>query len=111
MGVPTSLDDARTVAFCGSFRFRDRMAEVARQLAARGIECLVPTPVADARQGLMGCFDRIDRADAVMLIDPEGYVGGSVAADLGYAFARGKPIFALEMPVDDALAVLVSGLA
>ncbi len=104
-----SLDGAQIVAFCGSFKFRSEMDEVAGRFAARGVECLVPTPVADARAGVMGCFDRIDRADAVVLIDPGGYVGRSVAADLGYAFARGKPIFALEAPEDEALAVLVAG--
>lgn len=104
-----SLYDARKVAFCGSFRFRRTMDEAAERLKGRGLECLVPTPVDDPRAGVMGCFDRIDRADAVLLIDPEGYVGRSVAADLGYAFARAKPIYALENPVDPALAVLVSG--
>ena len=105
-----SLYDAERVAFCGSFRFRDTMKEAAVALAARGIECLVPTPVDDPRTGVMGCFDRIDRADAVLLIDPEGYVGRSVAADLGYAFAREKSIYALETPVDPALSVLISGV-
>ena len=103
-----SLYDARRVAFCGSFRFRDTMKRAAIALASHGIECLVPTPVDDPRTGVMGCFDRIDRSDAVLLIDPEGYVGRSVAADLGYAFARNKPIYALETPEDPALAVLVT---
>lgn len=103
-----SLYEARSVAFCGSFRFRDTMKQAAVALAARGIVCLVPTPVDNTRTGVMGCFDRIDRADAVLLIDPEGYVGRSVAADLGYAFARNKLIYALETPVDPALAVLIT---
>jgi len=103
-----SLYDARKVAFCGSFKFRETMKHAAVELAGRGIECLLPTPVDDPRAGVMGCFDRIDRGDAVLLIDPQGYVGRSVAADLGYAFARGKPIYALEIPEDPALAVLVT---
>jgi len=86
------------------------MLSAARELEAAGIECLTPTPVSDPREGVLGCFDRIDRADLVLLIDPGGYVGRSVAADLGYAFARGTPILAIETPEDPALAVLVAGI-
>ncbi len=50
--------------------------------------------------GILGCLDKIDRTDIIYVVNPQGYVGKSVAVDLGYAYAKNKPIYVME-PVDD----------
>jgi nucleoside 2-deoxyribosyltransferase len=53
----------------------------------------------DAR-GILSCLEKIDWADAVYVVDPDGYVGKSVSVDIGYAYARNKPIYAMHT-IDD----------
>lgn len=43
---------------------------------------------------------KIDDADVVYVVDPEGYVGKSVSVDIGYAYAKNKSIYVM-YPVDD----------
>jgi len=51
-------------------------------------------------RGILGCLEKIDRADVVYVVNPDGYVGKSVSLDLGYAYARSKPIYVMH-PIDD----------
>ena len=41
------------------------------------------------------------------MVNPEGYVGTSVSVDIGYAYARNKPIIAMCPPTDTSLRELV----
>jgi len=54
---------------------------------------------ADAR-GIVGCLEKIDKADIVYVINPNGYIGRSVSVDIGYAFAKGKEIYTMHQ-IDD----------
>lgn len=51
-------------------------------------------------RGIQGCLNRIDDADVVYVVNPEGYVGKSACIDIGYARAKNKPTYVL-YPVDD----------
>ena len=51
-------------------------------------------------QGILGCLKKIDDADVVYIVNPEGYVGKSVSVDIGYAYAKNKSIYVMH-PVDD----------
>jgi nucleoside 2-deoxyribosyltransferase len=51
-------------------------------------------------RGILGCLEKIDKADVVYVVNPHGYVGRSVCIDIGYAYAKGKPIYSM-YPVDD----------
>jgi hypothetical protein len=42
----------------------------------------------------------IEASDFVWLVAPEGYIGQSAAMEIGYAVAKGTPVFASEVPVD-----------
>ena len=42
----------------------------------------------------------IEASDFVWLVAPEGYVGQSAAMEIGYAVAKGTPVFASEVPID-----------
>jgi nucleoside 2-deoxyribosyltransferase len=46
-------------------------------------------------RGILGCLGKIDEADVVYVVNPEGYVGKSVCVDIGYAYARSKPIYVM----------------
>jgi hypothetical protein len=67
-------------------------------LKSLGFDCSMAEQVSP--RGVAACFDRIDQCDALFVFNPEGYVGESVAADIGYAWAKGKPLLALE-PIED----------
>jgi hypothetical protein len=48
-------------------------------------------------------LDAIQKADALYVCNPEGYLGASSILELGWANALGKPIFSSEQAADGAL--------
>jgi hypothetical protein len=56
------------------------------------------------------CFDKIDKADVVYVVNPNGYVGNSVSADMGYAYAKNKPIYSSNPLSDLPLTDLTMGV-
>jgi hypothetical protein len=83
---------------CGSFRFTCEMEELERELNKENIEYQMSKKM-DSR-GILGCLKKIDDSDIVYVINPEGYIGKSVSVDIGYAYAKNKPIYVM-YPVDD----------
>jgi hypothetical protein len=83
---------------CGSFRFVREMKKTERKLKEGGI-CVQMSKMVEG-EGILGCLRRIDEADVVYVINPGGYVGKSVSVDIGYAYAKGKEVYAM-FPVDD----------
>jgi hypothetical protein len=64
----------------------------------------------DTYEATMRCFSKIDGCDIVYLVDDEGYVGKSGLVDTGYAYSKGKELYALE-PIDDpAVTSLLKGV-
>lgn len=51
-------------------------------------------------RGILGCLKKVDDAEIVYVVNPQGYIGKSVSFDLGYAYAKNKSIFVMN-PVDD----------
>ena len=116
----------KKVCLIGSFRFYREMLEVKEILESSGLKCFAPVPskwrdpndpskflanlppeeelIKDAYQAVLTCFKKIDDCDLIYIINKGGYVGKNTLIDIGYAFARNKPIYALE-PIDD-LAVM-----
>jgi len=64
---------------------------------------------ANAR-GIVGCLEKIDKADIVYIVNPDGYIGRSVSVDIGYAFAKGKDIYAMYRIDDPPVMNLVKGV-
>jgi len=83
---------------CGSFRFMHEIEELEGKLKEENIEYRI-SKKKDSR-GILGCLKKIDEADVVYVVNPKGYVGRSVCVDIGYAYAKNKPIYVLH-PVDD----------
>ncbi len=84
--------EAKVICICASFRFAQQMNETRKALESRGAKCLMPSKDADVSRGVQSCFRRIDAAGAVLVVNPGGYIGTSVLLDIGYAWAKQKPI-------------------
>jgi hypothetical protein len=92
------LSVTKKLYVCGSFKFLREIEELERKLRRENIVYII-SKRSDVR-GIRGCLEKIDRADMVYVVNPGGYVGRSVSVDIGYAYARGKPIYA-EHAMDD----------
>jgi nucleoside 2-deoxyribosyltransferase len=100
----------KSVCICGSFRFYDEMVALRDALQARRIMCEWPTPgprrdpkamtADEARDAITRHLERIDRADCIVVFNKGGYVGNNISIEIGYAYARRKPVYLLA-PIDD----------
>jgi nucleoside 2-deoxyribosyltransferase len=102
----------KSVCICGSFKFYDEMGDLRTVLQARGIICEWPTlgprrnPQAmtpdEAKEAITRHLERMDRADLIFVFNRDGYLGNSVVMEIGYAYARRKPIYVLA-PIQERL--------
>ena len=83
---------------CGSFKFLHEIEQLERRLKKNNIRYETSKKMNSC--GILGCLKKIDNADLVYVVNPQGYVGKSVSVDLGYAYAKNKAIFVMN-PVDD----------
>jgi hypothetical protein len=51
---------------------------------------------------------KIDRSDAIYVIDQDGYTGRSVCIEIGYASALGKKVILSEPPAENAVRALAT---
>jgi len=82
----------------GSFKFVREMKELEAKLQRESINYKISKEVDS--HGIPRCLEKIDGADVMYVVDPNGYVGRSVCVDIGYAYAKGKPIYVM-YPTDD----------
>jgi hypothetical protein len=82
------------------------MEELEHLLVAEGFDVLMSKSLGAG--GILGCLENIDRADIVYVVDPNGYVGKSVSVDIGYAYARSKPIYAMHAIDDPPIMNMIS---
>lgn len=86
------------VCICGSARFADVMRAMNRQLTFAGSIVLAPAeadgPVTDEQKTVLDALHlhKIDLADRVVVVCPDGYLGESVRREVDHASAAGKPI-------------------
>ena len=83
---------------CGSFKFIREINELEGKLEEENIEFRMSKKM--SRRGILGCLEKIDEADVVYVVNQDRYVGRSVCVDIGYAYAKGKPIYSM-YPIDD----------
>jgi hypothetical protein len=60
--------------------------------------------------GILECLGKIDDAVVVYVVNPEGYIGKSVSVDIGYAYARNKPIYVMHSVDDPPVMGLVNAV-
>jgi hypothetical protein len=96
---------SKVVTVCGSFRFWEQMLRAAEQMALeQGCVVLTPTPhvldtpLTDEQIATLGALhrQRIDMSDAILVVNPDGYIGDAVKGEIAYAKERGKEILYLE---------------
>jgi len=93
---------------CGSFRFTREMEELEHKLKEENIRCQVSKK--RNSRGILGCLEKIDDADIVYIVDPKGYIGKSVSVDIGYAYAKKKPIYVMHEIDDPPVMTLIRGV-
>jgi len=98
----------KRVYVCGSFKFLSQIEELENMLRREGIEFVVSKSL-DAR-GILGCLEKVDQADIVYVVNPGGYVGKSVSVDIGYAYAKNKPIYVMHSVEDPPVMSMVKGV-
>jgi hypothetical protein len=74
------------------------MEDLERKLEKENIQFQMSKKI-DSR-GILGCLKKIDDADIVYVVNPQGYIGKSVSVDIGYAYAKNKSIYIMH-PVED----------
>jgi len=52
-------------------------------------------------------LDAISQSDFLYVVNPEGYIGKSVALEIGYALSKNVPIYSLEKPKDHVLSLFI----
>ena len=91
----------RVVCLCGSTRFRDEFTEANRRETMAGNIVLAPGVFAHSGDPLTDEDKRrldelhlrkIDHADSVLVINPNGYIGDSTRREIEYARSKGKPV-------------------
>lgn len=114
----------RYVTISGSFRKHlDYIVKVKQEIEAKGAKVLSPRFTAPKNpgeefvvfQGEEGLaplelerhhLDSIDKSDALVVCDPEGYVGASALIEIGYAQALGLKVVFVEKPEEFMLNTL-----
>ena len=91
----------KVVVICGSYRFERLMLEEAERLELEeGYAVIGVLPHVLDREltleekELLGSIhlDKIDLADSVYVVNPDGYIGKSVSKEIAYAMEKGKEI-------------------
>jgi hypothetical protein len=83
---------------CGSFRFSSELSKAEKAFLEAGISC--NRSQHNDPEGIRGCLNRIDGSENVYVVNPDGYIGRSVALDIGYAYAKRKTIYSM-VPISD----------
>jgi hypothetical protein len=98
----------KRVCVCGSYRSISEMGELENKLKPTNIEYRMPRKMGPPE--ILGCLKNIDESDAVYGVNPEGYVGRNVCVDIGYAYARKKPIYVMHSIEDPPVMNLAHGV-
>jgi nucleoside 2-deoxyribosyltransferase len=105
----------KSVAICGSRRYKKEIREFASELKKAGVVVYEPIlnddpriselPSHFKRFAFLGLthhqFDFIRKADVIFFYNKDGYLGNSSTLELGFATALGKPIYALTEDKDE----------
>ncbi|HEY0011205.1 MAG TPA: hypothetical protein VGB97_04875 [Candidatus Paceibacterota bacterium] len=117
----------KSVTICSSNKFAKEALEFAAELEKLGVTVFVPEfytyhhgPLEDIsdhnREYLaMGLtyahFQKIRKADAILLYNVDGYIGTSVTLELGFAVGLGKRVYAISDKEEDVCrGILVDGI-
>lgn len=94
---------AKIITLCGSFKFKKEMTDICYKLSLSGVTVLTPLgltaniPYESLSKKEIDVLDKIhyekiEMADEVWIIDPNGYVGNDTSREIKYANSLGKKI-------------------
>jgi hypothetical protein len=116
----TDLTKIKTLTICSSSKFYETAQTLAKEMARAGIT--VYTPRFDFNEEIINVtrddkislthefLSKIDRSDAIYVIDQDGYTGRSVCIEIGYASALGKTVLVSEPPAEHAVQALTAAV-
>ncbi len=107
----------KSVVVCGSKRYKHEIAAFCRELEKHGVLVFEPDfrPGIDEKDTIQNelvtqkiikgltleHFDWVRKAEVCFVFNKDDYAGVSVAMEMAYACALGKPIFALNLKTGD----------
>ena len=103
------MDKYKVITLCGSTRFKEDFERVNRELTLAGnivisVGCFGHAGDVFTEEQKIMLDDihkrKIDMADAIYVINKDGYIGSSTKSEIKYALERGKQIIYME---DDLL--------
>ena len=114
---PTRSEHALTVSICGSYhRHLREMKHLILECRKLGITVHIPRYAVRkySRKGFVYLrgengtprelqdknFRAIERSSFLLVVNPKGYIGSSTSMEIGYAIAKGIPIFCTDKPED-----------
>jgi len=114
---PARTDSPLTVSICGSYhRHLKKMHILIKECKKLDIEVRIPKyavkksstkgfvylkgEVGTPKQLQEKNFDAIARSNFVLVVNTNGYIGPSTSMEIGYAIAKGVPIFCTDEPED-----------
>jgi len=93
----------KRITISSSLRFKDLIRKTIADFKNVGIEAKFPNldsglskdnlTLQLMKQIEEAHFKSIDNSDALYILNPEGYIGTLVAAEIGYAIGEGKPAY------------------
>jgi hypothetical protein len=115
--IHSQKSESLTVSICGSYhRHLKKMDKLIKECKKLGIEVRIPKyavkkastngfvylkgEVGTPKQLQEKNFDAIGNSSFVLVVNTNGYIGPSTSMEIGYAIAKGIPIFCTEEPED-----------
>ncbi len=100
------------VCLCCSYRFKDDILSVYRQLTDEGYIVLLPAWICEQhdKEWYMALHkEKIKMSDVVVIIRGNEYVGESVQEEINYAVSQGKPIcYAIALDINTYMLANIS---
>jgi nucleoside 2-deoxyribosyltransferase len=114
---PIRSESVLTVSICGSYhRHLRKMSLLIKECKKLGIEVRIPRyavkksstngfvylkgEVGTPKQLQEKNFDAIASSSFILIVNTNGYIGPSTSMEIGYAIAKGIPIFCTDEPED-----------
>ena len=97
----------KVITLCGSTRFKEEFERVNRELTLAGnivisVGCFGHSgdTFTDEQKVMLDDIHKrkIDMADAIYVINKDGYIGASTKNEIAYAYEHGKPVMFMEAP-------------
>jgi nucleoside 2-deoxyribosyltransferase len=99
----------KTLYVAGSRRFiKEITISINALQEAYVVTTTVLTPNLSEKEAIQDAYFKIQQADFIYIVAVDGYAGKTVALEIGYAYALGKPIISSEKITDESIQPSIS---